>query len=96
MNELMQRRRDKQPLEYPSCGSTFKRPDGDYASRLIELCGLKGRAVGGACVSEKHSGFIISRSNATTSDILSLIDIVKQEVFAKTGYLLECEIRFLK
>ncbi|MEA4911631.1 MAG: UDP-N-acetylmuramate dehydrogenase [Oscillospiraceae bacterium] len=96
MEELLQRRRSKQPLEYPSCGSTFKRPDGDYASRLIELCGLKGRAVGGACVSEKHSGFIISRAGATSADILSLIEIVRKEVFDKTGYLLECEIRFLK
>ena len=96
MAELLQRRKDKQPLELPSCGSTFKRPQGAYASQLIEDCGLKGRAVGGACVSEKHSGFIVCRGSATTADILTLIDIVRREVEEKTGYRLECEIRFLK
>jgi UDP-N-acetylmuramate dehydrogenase len=96
MNELMGRRRDKQPLEYPSCGSTFKRPDGAYASKLIDECGLRGYTVGGACVSDKHCGFIINKSKATSDEILELVDFVKKTVKEKTGFSLECEIRILK
>ncbi len=95
MDELMGRRKDKQPLEYGSAGSTFKRPEGSYASLLIEQCGLKGLHVGDAEVSTKHSGFIINKGNATCNDILCLIDKVKENVFEKTGYKLECEVRIV-
>lgn len=95
MEELVNRRRDKQPLEFPSCGSTFKRPAGGYASELIDRCGLRGFAIGGAAVSEKHCGFIINRGGATTADILALIAHVKQAVKEKTGILLEEEIQIL-
>lgn len=91
MEELMEKRRSKQPLEYPSAGSTFKRPEGNYAAALIEQCGLKGVHVGGAEVSEKHSGFVINKGNATFTDIMELIRIVKDTVREKTGYSLECE-----
>lgn len=91
MDECMQRRRDKQPLEYPSAGSTFKRPQGSYASLLIEQCGLKGLSVGGAEVSTKHSGFIINKGGATCSDVLALCEKVRNIVKEKTGYVLELE-----
>lgn len=95
MNELMQKRKSKQPLEYPSAGSTFKRPEGYYAAALIEQCGLKGESVGGAQVSVKHSGFIINKDSATAKDVMGLIDVVKTKVFEKTGCKLECEVRLL-
>ncbi len=95
MNELMQRRKDKQPLEYPSAGSTFKRPEGYFAGKLIEDCGLKGASVGGAQVSEKHCGFVINRNNATTNDIISLIGHIKKTVFDKTGVMLEAEVKII-
>lgn len=95
MDELINRRVTKQPLEYPSAGSTFKRPEGSYASMLIEKCGLKGFTVGGACVSEKHSGFIINKNNATFKDVITLINKVKEIVFEKTGYKLECELEII-
>lgn len=98
MDDYMERRKQKQPLEYPSAGSTFKRPEGSYASLLIEQCGLKGLSVGGAEVSKKHSGFIINRGNASFNDVLELIEQVKSAVKEKTGYQLECEpeiIRFV-
>ncbi len=91
--ELMGRRREKQPLEYPSAGSVFKRPEGYFAGTLIEQCGLKGRAVGGAQVSQKHAGFIINTGGATCADVLSLIALIQEEVFRKTGVRLELEIR---
>ena len=91
MDELMEKRRSKQPLEFPSAGSTFKRPEGSYASLLIEQCGLKGVHVGDAEVSEKHSGFIINRGNADFSQLMELIEIVRNTVREKTGYVLECE-----
>ncbi len=91
MNEFMEKRRSKQPLEYPSAGSTFKRPEGSYASLLIEQCGLKGVHVGDAEVSTKHSGFIINKGNADFSQLMELIQIVKNTVKEKTGYILECE-----
>lgn len=95
MDELMNRRKSKQPLEYPSAGSTFKRPVGDYASALIDRCGLKGRCVGGAMVSEKHAGFLINYNQATCADVLALVKIVQDEVKEKTGYALECEIKHI-
>lgn len=96
MDELMQRRRDKQPLEYPSAGSTFKRPNGSYASLLIEQCGLKGLSVGGAKVSEKHSGFVINTGKASFNDIMELIEKVRKIVKEKTGYELECEPEIIR
>ena len=96
MRAHMQARRDKQPLEYPSCGSVFKRPEGHFAGALIEQCGLKGTRVGGAEVSEKHAGFIVNRGNATASDILALIRRVSDTVFERTGVRLEPEIRIVE
>lgn len=95
MNDILARRKEKQPLEYPSAGSTFKRPEGNFAGALIEQCGLKGVSVGGAQVSEKHAGFIINRGGATAADILSLIKHVKARVKAQTGVSLETEIRLI-
>ncbi|MBR3970058.1 MAG: UDP-N-acetylmuramate dehydrogenase [Ruminococcus sp.] len=91
MAECMQKRISKQPLEFPSAGSTFKRPVGSYASLLIEQCGLKGMSVGGAQVSEKHSGFVINKGGATCSDVLELCRKVREIVQEKTGYSLELE-----
>ena len=96
MNELLNRRIEKQPLDYPSCGSTFKRPIGSYASKLIDECGLKGFSVGGAAVSDKHAGFVINKNNATTKDILDLCNYVQKTVKDKTGFDLELEIEFLQ
>ncbi len=93
MRSLNEKRREKQPLEYPSAGSTFKRPEGYYAAELIEKAGLKGRRAGGAMVSKKHSGFIINYENATTSDILELIAIVKDTVKEKYGVELATEVK---
>ncbi|HAN44452.1 MAG TPA: UDP-N-acetylenolpyruvoylglucosamine reductase [Ruminococcaceae bacterium] len=95
MDDYLARRKQKQPLEYPSAGSTFKRPLNAYASQLIDECGLKGRTVGGAMVSDKHAGFVINYNNATCSDVLSLVDIIKTEVKQKKGKSLECEIKLL-
>ncbi len=95
MRELNRRRREKQPLELPSAGSAFKRPPGDFAGRLIEASGLKGFAVGGAQVSEKHAGFIVNRGGATAADIRALVDAVRERVFADSGVMLEPEIRFV-
>lgn len=92
MTELMQKRRDKQPLEYPSCGSTFKRPEGYFAAALIEECGLKGYTIGGAQVSEKHSGFVINRGGATSRDVLALVEHIKKTVREQKGVELECEM----
>ena len=96
MADLAQRRREKQPLEYPSAGSTFKRPPGHFAAALIDQCGLKGCTVGGAQVSEKHTGFIINRGNATCGDVLALTEKVKRRVLDQTGVPLELEIRVLR
>lgn len=95
MDEKMTARRTKQPLEYPSSGSTFKRPVGGYASKLIEDCGLKGTTVGGAQVSTKHSGFVINIGNATCDDILELIKVIKKTVFDETGIELEEEVKII-
>ncbi len=96
MDCFIGRRKDKQPLEYPSCGSTFKRPEGAYASALIDQCGLKGYSVGGAMVSEKHAGFVINYNNATSHDIFNIISDVQRIVKGKTGYELSPEVIFLK
>ena len=95
MEEYNRRRRDKQPLNFPSAGSAFKRPEGYFAGKLIEDAGLKGFGVGGACVSEKHAGFIINRGGATTSDVLSVIEGVQHRVLEKYGVRLEPEVRIL-
>ena len=95
MDELGRRRRDKQPLTFPSAGSTFKRPEGHFAGALIEGAGLKGVSVGGAQVSEKHAGFIINTGSATAKDVLDLIDLVKKRVFENSGVTLEPEVRIL-
>ncbi len=93
MDDLISRRREKQPLEFPSAGSTFKRPQGNFAGALIEQCNLKGYSIGDAQVSEKHAGFIINRGNATCDDITKLISYVEKVVFEQTGYKLECEVK---
>ena len=92
IEELHNQRKEKQPLEYPNAGSTFKRGDGFITAQLIDDCGLKGLTVGGAQVSEKHAGFIINRDNATSKDILDLIEIVKQRVYEKFEKKIELEI----
>lgn len=96
MNELIKARNEKQPLEYPSAGSTFKRPQGNYASKLIDECGLRGFSYGDAQVSEKHCGFVINKGKATCNDILKLTDEVIRIVYEKTGYTLELEPKILK
>ena len=95
MEDFMGRRSDKQPLDYPSAGSVFKRPEGAYAGALIEQCGLKGKRRGGAQVSEKHAGFIINRDKATAADVRALIREVQTTVADETGYQLECELIIL-
>ena len=95
MDRILNQRRQKQPLEYPSAGSTFKRPQGAFAAQLIDKCGLKGFTVGGAQVSEKHAGFVINTGKATCADVLELTRQVRECVQEKTGYLLELEVRQL-
>ncbi len=96
MRELSRRRREKQPLEYPSAGSVFKRPEGHFAGGLIEQCGLKGCRIGGAQVSEKHAGFIINTGGASCADVLALIGHIQRTVEERTGVRLEPEIRVLR
>lgn len=95
MEDYMSRRRQKQPLEYPSAGSVFKRPEGYFAGALIEACGLKGKRIGGAMVSEKHAGFIVNSGGATCRDVRSLIALIQETVLRETGVSLECEIRMV-
>ncbi len=95
MEEFSAQRKAKQPLEYPSAGSTFKRPSGHYAAALIDQCGCKGLRAGGAMVSEKHAGFIVNAGGATCADILALIEEVKSRVYAQTGVELELEVKTL-
>lgn len=95
MDDYLSRRASKQPLEFPSAGSVFKRPEGAFAGALIEQCGLKGRTTGGAQVSEKHAGFIINKSNATAQDVKELIKEIQNTVKSETGYDLECELIML-
>ncbi len=95
MNELAKRRRESQPLEYPSAGSVFKRPEGYFAGKLIQDSGLKGRTVGGAQVSEKHAGFIINIGGATCADVVELVNIIRDTVYANYGVELETEIKMI-
>lgn len=96
MRELMAKRKASQPLEWPSAGSTFKRPEGHFAGTLIDQCGLKGLTVGGAQVSEKHAGFLINRGGATFADMAELIRQVRQRVLEETGVTLEPEVKIVK
>ena len=92
----MRSRKEKQPLEYPSAGSYFKRPKDSFAGKLIEDCGLKGERVGDAEVSVKHAGFIINRGHATANDILALEDKIKETVMSRFGVELEREVRLIR
>ena len=96
MNDYMSRRIDKQPLEYPSAGSVFKRYPGRYTGQMIEECGLKGYSIGGAQVSEKHAGFIVNKGGATSTDVLALIEHIKNEVYKKFDCCIECEVIHVK
>ncbi len=96
MNDFLSRRKDKQPLEYPSAGSTFKRPEGYFAGALIEQCGFKGKTLGGAQISDKHAGFLINKNNATAKDILDLIKLTQETVKKETGITLEPEVIVLR
>jgi UDP-N-acetylmuramate dehydrogenase len=96
MDDFLGRRKAKQPLEYPSAGSTFKRPVGNFAGSLIEQCNLKGLTVGGAQVSEKHAGFVINIGGATCSDVLNLCKQVSNTVYQQKGVKLEMEVRVTK
>ena len=96
MDELSARRKEKQPLEFPSAGSTFKRPEGYFAGKLIEDAGLKGFSVGGAQVSEKHAGFVINKGGATSADIMNLIKEVQRRVYEASGVMLEPEVKFME
>ncbi len=96
MRELLAKRRSSQPLEYPSAGSYFKRPEGDFAGRLIEVCGLKGARVGGAMISEKHAGFLINAGGATFDEVMELEALVRERVFAEQGVMLEREVEIIK
>lgn len=95
MHEYAEKRREKQPLTEPSAGSTFKRPEGYFAGKLIEDSGLKGFAVGGAAVSEKHCGFVVNKGNATCKDVVDLVNHIKKCVHEKFGVDLHEEIRII-
>ena len=96
MRELMDRRRASQPLDLPSAGSTFKRPEGYFAGTLIDQCGLKGLTVGGAQVSEKHAGFVVNRGGATCADVEALIAEIQKRVLEQTGVTLEPEVKIIR
>ncbi len=96
MDELMSKRKDKQPLEFPSAGSTFKRPEGYFAAALLDECGLKGYSVGGAQVSKKHAGFVINKGNATATDVINLINHCQKTVKELKGVHIEPEIKIIK
>ena len=95
MKALARQRSEKQPLNFPSAGSTFKRPEGYFAGKLIEDCGLKGYETGGAKISEKHAGFIINNNNANAEDVLKLIEYVQNKVMEKFGVMLQPEIKII-
>lgn len=94
-SEFSKRRREKQPLSYPSAGSVFKRPPNNFAGKLIEDAGLKGYRMGGACISEKHAGFIVNVEDAKAEDVRKLIYLAQKTVYEKFGILLEPEIQFI-
>ena len=96
MEELKAKRVKSQPLEYPSAGSTFKRPVGGFAAAMIDEAGLKGYTVGGAQVSEKHAGFVINRGGATCADVLALMDHIRKTVYERTGIELEAEVKIIR
>ena len=96
MEDLMHRRNTKQPLNYPSAGSTFKRPEGYFAGKLIEDSGLKGVSVGGAAVSELHAGFVINKGDATAADILALMELIRNTVYDNYHVMLQPEVRLIK
>ena len=96
MNDFLNRRKTKQPLEYPSAGSTFKRPKYQYASALIDECGLKGYRINDAMVSTKHAGFVINVGNATSADFITLIEYIQSIVYLKKGIMLHPEVQILK
>ena len=96
MEELAARRQEKQPLEYPSAGSMFKRPEGYFAAALIDQCGLKGLRAGDAQVSEKHAGFVVNRGGATCRDVLLLVEQIREAVRKQTGVELEMEVKILR
>lgn len=93
MNQLSELRKQKQPLEYPSAGSTFKRPEGYFAGKLIADAGLKGYSIGGAAVSEKHAGFVVNMGGATAKDVVELTDYIKKRIIEQFGVTLELEIK---
>ena len=95
MDDVQRRRKAKQPLEYPSAGSTFKRPEGYFAAALIDECGLKGYSVGGAQVSEKHAGFVINTGGATSKNVLELMEHIQKTVREQKGVELEPEVRII-
>lgn len=95
MKEYKNSRKEKQPTNFPSAGSTFKRGNGFITSKVIDECGLKGKQIGGAEVSQKHAGFIVNTGSATSKDILELINLVKEKVFEKTGKQIELEIEII-
>jgi UDP-N-acetylmuramate dehydrogenase len=96
MEDYKRRRIDKQPLEYPSAGSVFKRYPGYFTSRLIEEAGLKGITIGGAQVSPKHAGFIVNKGDATAADVLRLIEVIKNEVYKRNNINIECEMKYIE
>ena len=95
MQEYAKYRKEKQPLEYPSAGSTFKRGEDFITAQLIDECGLKGYQIGGAQISEKHAGFIINKGNATAEDVLKLIQYTKEQVYKKFNKVIETEIEVI-
>ena len=95
MSDFMARRRTKQPLEFPNAGSIFKRCSGHFIGKLIDEAGLKGTRIGGAEISEKHAGFIVNRGDATSSDVLALIDYIKNEIMKLHSIALECEVQYI-
>ena len=96
MKEYLNQRKEKQPLEYPSAGSTFKRQEGIITAKLIDECGLKGYKIGGAMISEKHAGFIVNTGDATAKDVLELIKYVKEKVYKETKIRIEEEIKVVE
>lgn len=96
MNDYMKRRREKQPLEYPSAGSVFKRYEGKFIAKMIDEAGLKGTRIGGAEISCKHAGFIVNRGGATAADVLALVELIRTTLREKEGVDPECEIRYIK